>query len=74
MPIWLTYHEDVRNVKRIALFIDWVRSLFDAKKYPWFRDEFIHPNDLRAPATPPPASRASQRSVVAGPPKPVRIV
>jgi DNA-binding transcriptional LysR family regulator len=74
LDIWLTYHEDVRNVKRIALFIDWVRSLFDAKKYPWFRDEFIHPNDLRAPATPPPASRASQRSVVAGPPKPVRIV
>ena len=33
-------------MKRIALFIDWVRSLFDAKKYPWFRDEFIHPNDL----------------------------
>ena len=74
LDIWLTYHEDVRNVKRIALFIDWVRSLFDAKKYPWFRDEFIHPNDLRAPATPPPASRASQRSVVAGPPKPVRVV
>jgi DNA-binding transcriptional LysR family regulator len=74
LDIWLTYHPDVRNVKRIALFMDWVRSLFDAKKYPWFRDEFIHPNDLRAPATPPPASRASQRSVVAGPPKPVRIV
>ena len=74
LDIWLTYHEDVRNVKRIALFIDWVRSLFDPKKYPWFRDEFIHPNDLLAPATPPPASRRSQQSVVAGPPRPVRIV
>ena len=34
-------------MKRIALFIDWVRSLFDPKKYPWFRDEFIHSNDLK---------------------------
>ncbi len=69
MDIWLTYHPDAKDVKRIALFMDWVRSLFDPKKYPWFRDEFIHPNDLRMPNIPIPASRIRQRSVVAGPPK-----
>jgi DNA-binding transcriptional LysR family regulator len=52
MDIWMTYHPDVRSVKRVAIFIDWVRSLFDAKKYPWFRDEFIHPRDLVKPDSP----------------------
>jgi len=49
--IWLTYHPDARNTKPIAFVIDWMRSIFDARHYPWFRDEFIHPNDLikRAP-------------------------
>jgi hypothetical protein len=26
--------------------IDWLIDSFDPRKYPWFRDEFIHPNDL----------------------------
>ena len=52
MDIWMTYHPDVRSVKRVAIFIDWVRSLFDTKKYPWFRDEFIHPRELIKPDSP----------------------
>jgi DNA-binding transcriptional LysR family regulator len=47
--IWMTYHPDIRNVRRVAVFIDWLRSIFDAKRYPWFGDEFIHPNDLARP-------------------------
>lgn len=67
--IWLTYHPDARSVKRIALFIDWVRSLFDSKKYPWFRDEFIHPSELSPADTPARASRGGKRYVVTSPPK-----
>ena len=26
--------------------IDWLIDAFDPKKFPWFRDEFIHPNEL----------------------------
>jgi DNA-binding transcriptional LysR family regulator len=48
MDIWLAYHPDVREVPRIALFIDWVKSQFDPRRYPWFRDEFIHPKNLRS--------------------------
>jgi DNA-binding transcriptional LysR family regulator len=69
VDIWLTYHPDARDVKRIALFIDWVRTLFDPKRYPWFRDEFIHPNDLGKVDTPAQATRAGKRYVVAGPPR-----
>jgi hypothetical protein len=30
----------------VSHFIDWVRTIFDPKRYPWFGDEFIHPNEL----------------------------
>jgi DNA-binding transcriptional LysR family regulator len=46
LDVWLTYHPDVRNTKRIALVIDWLRSIFCPNRYPWFRDAFIHPNEL----------------------------
>jgi DNA-binding transcriptional LysR family regulator len=52
LDIWLAYHPDVRAVPRISLFIDWVKSQFDQRKYPWFRDEFIHPREF-ANWTPP---------------------
>ncbi|HXL68563.1 MAG TPA: LysR family transcriptional regulator [Xanthobacteraceae bacterium] len=50
--IWMTYHPDARSIRRVSVFIDWLRSLFDPRKYPWFRDEFIHPRDLAANETP----------------------
>jgi DNA-binding transcriptional LysR family regulator len=46
LDIWLTYHPDIRDVPRVALFIDWLRDIFDPAKFPWFGDEFIHPRDL----------------------------
>jgi DNA-binding transcriptional LysR family regulator len=44
--IWLTYHPDVVRIPRIRRMIDWLIESFDPKRYPWFRDEFIHPRDL----------------------------
>jgi DNA-binding transcriptional LysR family regulator len=44
--VWMTYHPDAREIRRVATFIDWLRTLFDPKRYPWFADEFIHPRDL----------------------------
>jgi DNA-binding transcriptional LysR family regulator len=44
--IWMTYHPDARSTPRVAMFIDWLRTLFDPKRYPFFGDEFIHPRDL----------------------------
>jgi len=46
MDIWLTYHPDVKKTWRKVLVIDWLKSIFDPKTYPWFRDEFIHPDEL----------------------------
>jgi hypothetical protein len=37
-------------VGRVATYIDWLRTLFDSKRYPWFGDEFIHPREIAVDA------------------------
>lgn len=44
--IWLTYHADAGRIPRVRKMIEWIVDAFDPRKYPWFRDEFIHPNEL----------------------------
>ena len=46
LDIWLTYHPSIKKTPRKAMVIDWIKSIFDPQIYPWFREEFIHPNDL----------------------------
>ena len=48
MPIWLTYHRDVRSAARVRIVIDWLKSLFDQKTRPWFREAY-HPPESQAP-------------------------
>lgn len=43
LDLWMTYHPDARRTPRVATMIDWLIANFDPGKYPWFRDEFIHP-------------------------------
>lgn len=52
VDIWMTYHPDARSISRVSHFIDWLRTLFDPKRYPWFGDAFIHPNELTEICTP----------------------
>jgi len=54
VDIWMTYHPDVRSIRRVDLFIDWLRTRFDHKCYPWFGDEFIHPRDIAKCSSPSP--------------------
>jgi len=44
--IWLTYHPAVSKIPRVRKLLDWVVKAFDGRRFPWFRDEFIHPNEL----------------------------
>jgi DNA-binding transcriptional LysR family regulator len=46
--IWLTYHPQGNRIARVHRLIDWVKEAFSPRLYPWFSDEFIHPNDLPA--------------------------
>jgi len=44
--ILLTYHPDLAKIPRVRLVIDWLVEAFSPKRYPWFCDDFIHPQDL----------------------------
>lgn len=44
--IWLTYHPDANRISRVRKMIEWIVESFDARHFPWFRDEFIHPDEL----------------------------
>jgi DNA-binding transcriptional LysR family regulator len=46
VEIWLTYHPDARRIARVSRMIDWAIKAFSPQKFPWFRDEFIHPDEL----------------------------
>jgi DNA-binding transcriptional LysR family regulator len=46
VDIWLAYHPDAGRIPRVRRMLDWIIDSFDPKKFPWFRDEFIHPKDM----------------------------
>ena len=44
--IWLTYHSDANRIPRVRRMIDWLLEAFDAKRFQWFQDDFVHPKEL----------------------------
>ena len=46
LDIWVCSHGDARSLPRVAAALDWLETVFDPKTYPWFRREFVHPNDF----------------------------
>ncbi len=47
IQFWVTYTEAFRRQRRGQLFIDWIRQMFELPEAVWFREEFVHPRDLR---------------------------
>ena len=43
IDIWLTYRSDAKRIARIRKTIDWLLQVYDSRRFPWFRDEFVHP-------------------------------
>jgi hypothetical protein len=46
IDIWMAYHPDAKRIPRVKRTIDWIVQSFDPQRFPWFRDEFIHPDKL----------------------------
>ncbi len=44
---WAVFHRDIGKMVRVRAVIDWLKSTFDVNENPWFRNEFIHPVELR---------------------------
>ena len=43
---YLVYREAMRESRRLRVVVDWIKSIFERSKNPWFRDEFVHPRDF----------------------------
>jgi hypothetical protein len=46
LPLWMCRPRDLSHSARIRKVEDWLRDIFDARKKPWFRKEFIHPSEF----------------------------
>lgn len=45
--IWLSFHPGSGRIPRVRCMIDWLVEAFNPTKFPWFKDEFIHPSELK---------------------------
>lgn len=44
--IFYYYHPEARNCPVVRAGIDWLKQCFEPTTNPWFRTEFVHPNDF----------------------------
>ncbi|AYJ86801.1 LysR family transcriptional regulator [Sphingomonas paeninsulae] len=46
--VYLVHHPDSVRFPEVRKALDWLRESFDKTKFPWFADEFIHPDEFEA--------------------------
>ncbi len=46
--LWLVHHRDAARPARVRLVKDWLKAIFDPRTRPWYRSEFVHPDDFAA--------------------------
>lgn len=46
--IWLSYHSGSGRIPRVRHMIDWLIEAFNPARFPWFKDEFVHPSEFKA--------------------------
>jgi len=46
--IWLSYHPGNGRIPRVRHMIDWMVEAFNPARFPWFKDEFVHPSEFKA--------------------------
>ena len=44
--LFLRHHGAIEQKRRVKLVKDWLQEVFDPTYQPWFRSEFIHPDDF----------------------------
>lgn len=45
--VWLVFHRQAAELPHVRKTIDWIKHAFDPNRYPWFRDEFVGPEEIR---------------------------
>ena len=46
--IWFLSQPGSGRIPRMRRMIDWLVEAFNPAKFPWFRDEFVHPGEFKA--------------------------
>ena len=46
--LWMSYKDEARTSEPVRVAASWARQCFDPVAYPWFRDEFVHPDDFES--------------------------
>ena len=61
--LWLVHHRDAVRPARVRLVKDWLKAIFDPKTRPWYRAEFVHPNEFGVQGVrPAPAARGVRKA------------
>jgi DNA-binding transcriptional LysR family regulator len=47
LDIWLSYHSSSGHIPRVRSMIDWLVEAFSPTRFPWFKDEFLHPDEFK---------------------------
>jgi DNA-binding transcriptional LysR family regulator len=50
VKVWLSFHESARRTPRVRRVVSWMRDLFDRRRNPWFREEYVPPALFEAAA------------------------
>jgi hypothetical protein len=45
-PLWYFFHSSARKSKPVVDAVRWLKAAFDPELYPWFGEEFVHPDDF----------------------------
>ena len=44
--IWMVYHPDLKRVKRVKATMEFLKSSFSTRQFPWFKESFTHPDEF----------------------------
>ncbi|HRE45138.1 MAG TPA: LysR family transcriptional regulator [Terricaulis sp.] len=48
IDLWLVVHHESRHAARVQKVLSWLERCFDRKEFPWFREEYVHPDQFEA--------------------------
>jgi len=49
LRLWVCHHRDIARSARVRLAVNWLQEVFDPRTQPWYRAEFVHPDDFDIP-------------------------
>jgi DNA-binding transcriptional LysR family regulator len=59
VKVWLWFHESARRSPRVRSVVSWMREVFNRRKNPWFREDYVPPSLF---GTPPAAGWTDDRA------------